>query len=575
MGRTPATSMPVAFELISDLIHSKRAIFLCGAGVSAASGIPFVDPLLNEIGRLAELDILDIDAMKSIQFEYLLTRLQEAVSIRALVKIFQRENPTIAHHVLATLHGPTGLSHLLTTNFDVNFELAFERRKKAYAIIYTLDELRSFPESQPISPCIVKIHGSSHDLASLRILDTGVASTSQYLAVQGLFRSLFSREQKRVLIALGYSMSDRFDVKPALSQLRAEGTQIPVLLWRHFPLSEQEDADPKAVTAFLNGEQAHLAIKGHTPSMLTAIAKSFAVELPDDAEPADGAEWKACVASWWDGMADLDRRRARAAIYLAAGRHLRYVECMEQAQRSGSESRLPDEFVCSLGAIYNDLRRPADAVPHLDSIIGTSEAWNTENKVGRRTMSFALLERARSTAMLGELDDALSYLERARARLLDLPFLLFPHIRKEEVDPDEGDAYLWVNWLHYGAAILKQRGGNEAEALDMLEKAAALAERAGMLLRAYLLQVESARLRLECALHLDDERLMVGIIKRLTRAKERYAAVFSDDDAIVRQIDDKIGAVATFLLIYDKLGWQGLKKLWQRLEEQPRVGSDT
>jgi NAD-dependent SIR2 family protein deacetylase len=89
MSQTPATSMAVTLGLISDLIRSQRAVFLCGAGVSAASGIPFVRPLLDEIGRLAELDAADIEATKAVQFEYLFTRLQQAISIR----IFQRGNP--------------------------------------------------------------------------------------------------------------------------------------------------------------------------------------------------------------------------------------------------------------------------------------------------------------------------------------------------------------------------------------------------------------------------------------------------------------------------------------------------
>jgi hypothetical protein len=51
-------------------------------------------------------------------------------------------------------------------------------------------------------------------------------------------------------------------------------------------------------------------------------------------------------------------------------------------------------------------------------------------------------------------------------------------------------------------------------------------------------------------------------------AKERYAAAFSEDDAVVKQIDGQSEAVATFLAVHEKLGWQGLKSLWQRLEEE-------
>src|ERR1700730_2940547 len=118
------TPMRTACELLSDIIRSNRAVFLCGAGVSAASGIPLVNDLLNELGTKAGLEASEVQAMKTVQFEYLFTRLQEAVPIETLVQIFQLERPNLAHYVIALLHKAALLTHLITTNFDCNFESA-------------------------------------------------------------------------------------------------------------------------------------------------------------------------------------------------------------------------------------------------------------------------------------------------------------------------------------------------------------------------------------------------------------------------------------------------------------------
>jgi len=235
-------------DLLSD---PERVVFLAGAGISVASGLPSGWAFNAGIARILTVDAADADSIlslvtsgydpagRSVRFEQLMYVLRERLDPNLdILRCFDSPvPPTMLHRFLAAMC--TGGATVFTTNFDSLIEKAIGDDVLQVYVEDEADEAgaascRSFERwlaSTPARAAVLKLHGTVRDLridgdgedvsgirfagATLdRIGAAGIHSRLEPNKEAALRRALAGR----VLCVIGYSGADDFDITPTLRE---------------------------------------------------------------------------------------------------------------------------------------------------------------------------------------------------------------------------------------------------------------------------------------------------------------------------------------------------------------------
>jgi SIR2-like domain len=233
-------------------------IFLAGAGISypPPTRLPtvalFVEQVIRHCTESPEAfgaisRILRSRASTLPRFEVLVEAIgQLGVEISSIGSLFNSLSPNLLHRYLAQ-QCETGAA-VVTTNFDNCLERALHRTLPR--IVFRGIDLEI---AGPLVSAIVKPHGSNplnpHDQAgglvvSIRALARTAKGFQLYPVWRSYLRSLFS---DRVVVAIGYSGSDDFDITSLLIE-----SQPRILLWVDYapgaaPLFSPLSAAPESV----------------------------------------------------------------------------------------------------------------------------------------------------------------------------------------------------------------------------------------------------------------------------------------------------------------------------------------
>lgn len=238
---------------IGDILppHEKFA-FLAGAGISmdAPSSIPsareFVRALLEYCAPAPEIDALI--SLKPLRYELMVEKIKEILDpdLHFLDYFETIKEPNANHYFLATAI-VTGKQHVITTNFDESIERAIEQilepgqqerivpvitRKDFVMMARPLDVFKAgkYP--------LYKIHGSKRNaITGERTADSIVTTISALGKDRGIGetfamesykkQAIYNLVKNRVLVVMGYSGSDDFDIGPTLRGMR----YIKRLVW--------------------------------------------------------------------------------------------------------------------------------------------------------------------------------------------------------------------------------------------------------------------------------------------------------------------------------------------------------
>jgi len=272
------------------------AIF-CGAGISRNSGLPLAseltariisrltkNPADREVLNQAQLE-LPFEAFMDVLFQNGLPlprrtpregkkRDRDSASIAAIqrflnlglhwtdaemnsrhaamFRVFNAVDfqPNAAHRLVARLIDGGHVRHVVTTNFDLLleracFDLLLNRAyqsigdvaatSSACTVLYKESQFASWAQmvfSGP-SPLIVKIHGSAHDLDSIRTTLEQVGARQLSEPRAGVVKHLFGNGPHKKVLVLGYSCSDAFDIVPVVGAVGS--TDKTVYYVQHVP----------------------------------------------------------------------------------------------------------------------------------------------------------------------------------------------------------------------------------------------------------------------------------------------------------------------------------------------------
>lgn len=216
-------------KIIGEIIDKKLAIF-CGAGVSFNSGLPIVNQLLAYLYETLELNRVEIDKLfkSDIPFERIMETLLIESEIDEIKEIFTNGTPNSNHYVIAKLAKKNWLKIVYTTNFDLLIEKALEVEGLLeglhFKVYRTEVELRTIDWDEDVIK-IIKIHGCASQIQEMAVT-LGQLASNRYLHLrEHLLTQIFSGQQSKSVLIMGYSCSD-FDLVPIINTLKNKSSKI-------------------------------------------------------------------------------------------------------------------------------------------------------------------------------------------------------------------------------------------------------------------------------------------------------------------------------------------------------------
>ena len=207
----------------------KQISIFCGAGISLNSGLPtaygFLETIFKGVSADKNLNINDI--IKKLPFEAIVelmvnyTENYDCLSLFANVSI----KPNTNHNFIIKMAIDGIIDKIYTTNFDLLFEKAATNIGHQIQTLYKDSEFND-KNLNDDNIRLIKIHGSAHDIESMKITLKSIANKTQIDARTNVVKSAFDSEKPQIVVIIGYSCSDFFDIVPAIQGIIDSKTEI-------------------------------------------------------------------------------------------------------------------------------------------------------------------------------------------------------------------------------------------------------------------------------------------------------------------------------------------------------------
>jgi len=236
-----------AIQDVLNRLTDKKISVLCGAGISYNSGLPVVYQFVEAIFKKFEATDNEKEVIHNsgYPFEAFFEMLQTECNTDELLKIFTQGKYNTNHLFLARLIKNKLLQNIITTNFDELIEQACGRLGLTENIdfkVFRTEE--SFANIDWSSDCVnlIKIHGCASDFKSMAINMEMVANRTDSVNKNAVINHFFDKKLNPLILILGYSCSDVFDISPAIESLYNDFSQV-ILLEHIINPSQQSEED--------------------------------------------------------------------------------------------------------------------------------------------------------------------------------------------------------------------------------------------------------------------------------------------------------------------------------------------
>lgn len=363
---------------IESTFKSNSFVLFCGAGVSFNSGIPLAtqlqyeilsEVLLNQITKHCSWashplgdncattknrikDIIDSQIPFEVIMEGALARNSDDI-----LELFDCKNPNANHILIGDLVQKGVLRTIYTTNFDTLIEQYIRLRKKDHDavslnVLHTPEKIRAWSgvESNRNNTEVVKLHGCISDIASLKTTISKVAERKLVNNISSAIEKLLITGKHELVVVIGYSFSDHFDINPAIKAFSNSDKHI--VLVDHTDngcdvMNLSEVNTPKFLSEFRGWK-----IKCNTSVFLEELTKYYGIQ-PTKPRGGNDFDWKACVKRWGEKASiynNWSNYRMMGYIYSRMGSHKNSILFYERAAwiSSQAKDREMESYICSL-----------------------------------------------------------------------------------------------------------------------------------------------------------------------------------------------------------------------------------
>jgi tetratricopeptide (TPR) repeat protein/NAD-dependent SIR2 family protein deacetylase len=215
-------------DIINLLLNNKIAV-LSGAGISYDSGLPVVSAFYQHFLPMFYMKDDAEYLMGTINNEHIpFERMMEHIfnytgNDNAIMDIFANGEPNIVHEILALMLTNGLANELYTTNFDCLIEKSLEKsgliKRKNYGYFFDEKGFSKLKKTDFSIKNLIKIHGTIDHKDSIRTTLETITSTKLLSSRKPAIERLFSTGIHDVILVLGYSFSDIFDINKYIKEL--------------------------------------------------------------------------------------------------------------------------------------------------------------------------------------------------------------------------------------------------------------------------------------------------------------------------------------------------------------------
>lgn len=289
-------------ELLASIQSKKVAIFF-GAGISFNSNLPLVNEFIPFILKVLGLSQEEISIVLQSEFPFegfVQTLFEECGNIDELLGIYKLGKPNPNHLILAKLLEDGYVDTICTTNFDTLVEQGLQD-KDGINIYSTENQFKNINWEKP-EKRLIKIHGTATDIKNMAITLRNVASEKLSISRKKVTDYIFSNGSHDIVLMLGYSCSDVFDISPQILSIRNE--QKNIILLEHHSTNQVEHhyiehiADKVGKNPFI-GFSSGYRIYYNTDTLFNKIAHRFG--YLDDVEQFESMDtfWQPIITNWY------------------------------------------------------------------------------------------------------------------------------------------------------------------------------------------------------------------------------------------------------------------------------------
>jgi tetratricopeptide (TPR) repeat protein len=377
-------------SLRSAILEGELAVF-CGAGISMNSGLPDVRQIklhlldsLMKGSRLAAPANREKEAIVDapMPFEYFLEQVFTFYeNPMRLLSIYEHGKPNTNHQFLAALAKLGLLTDIYTTNFDRLLEMALGSNYAVHA-----DE-RDFLHRTESATNIYKLHGSIENPDSIRTTIASIARRDLSRKRKAVIENAFFTGKHRVLLILGYSCSDDFDINPIINDSKAAGKRLYVIDHRGHGRVDIDDFSRKYPFSRFSGN--HIQI--NTDDFIRRLWGLLSTDLPAMdkyrfvTSNIDLREWCTAIGSK-NRLSILGLLWFRNAEFEKA---LRYFHAARRSVWNRSDKTRNAVCRSSIGSAYLQLGRTKQALANYLAALEGLQGSNQRSRLGVLNINIA------------------------------------------------------------------------------------------------------------------------------------------------------------------------------------------
>lgn len=315
-------------SILYKLNTTKEISLWSGAGISFGSGIPYVKHIIECIvhslsgSEQTAFDFYERYYAKKLPFEALMQIVIQLSNDDQILEIFERGEPSKAHNLIAQLCSTGKVKEIYTTNFDTLIEKAlinkglvldkdFSVYKDEHSFKKGLKE--KLGESEKIR--FFKVHGSIEDKKTIRTSIDTIAKQSWMKERSKVVKQAFENNTERLLVVLGYSFSDVFDINPSIEGINKNSEQTVFIVLHDEKIKKPEIFNLKtAGLTKLNFSKYHgQIIRVETDVFLNDISKTL--NLENEKPIRKKLAWKNKIIKWSNRLLPSQKEYILSQLY--------------------------------------------------------------------------------------------------------------------------------------------------------------------------------------------------------------------------------------------------------------------
>ena len=315
-------------SILKKIKGSNEIVFWSGAGISSNSGVPFVSYIIKSVIKsLSDDDYIaaayyEKYEKSNLPFEVFMQVIIQLSNDDQVLEVFERGNPNNNHKLISLLCKNGLVKEIFTTNFDTLFERSFEEiGLNENNEFFVFNNEVSFKKglhklnSKNSKINLFKIHGSINDKKTIRTSIDAIANKKWMNERSKIIKRAFCGDTQKVLIVLGYSFSDVFDINPVIESIKNNTSQTIYIVSHKSGLIEPEieDLTNHSVFRYFSKSEGSI-ISVDTNFFINKVADTFGIKLSD--QKKQSIVWENKIKKWANRLLPSQKEYLQAQLFV-------------------------------------------------------------------------------------------------------------------------------------------------------------------------------------------------------------------------------------------------------------------